>query len=230
VQPIEEAATSARPRLHVSFDADEDLLNALEFGRVREGQPPGSWEGITDELGILHDGPEGAPVGFQLKDASAFDPDVPALDELADAPRFDAPALGLENATIVEIILGALGFFRGQSSLDTQLFQAATAADGLEAAHLWFSCLQTGEQMANFGLGYTLLELGRDHDAYRFLRRYTELAPSLAWAWCYRGRAAAAIGEHQEARMAYRRAIALEKDDDPTIARELLAELRGASE
>ncbi len=139
------------------------------------------------------------------------------------------PALGLVDVSVGAIALAARAFFGGHSSLNRRLFDAAVAADGLEAAHAWMACLQAGDGMANFGLGYTLLELGFHRDAYRHLRHYTELAPCLAWAWCYRGRAAEALGDLAEARMAYRAAIALEPDDDPTTARELLAALRAAS-
>jgi tetratricopeptide (TPR) repeat protein len=229
LEPIEEAATSARPRLFISHDADDDLLTALELGRVHEGQPPGSWTGISEQVGILHDGPEGRPVGFQVKSFSTLDADAAEHAELWDGPRFDAPVLGLAEVTVGEIAVAARAFLGGHSSINVQLFDSAVAAEGLEAAHLWMACLQAGDAMANFGLGYTLLDLGHHRDAYRHLRHYTELAPCLAWAWCYRGQAAEAIGEHQEARTSYRRAIALEKDDDPTTARELLAALSRAA-
>jgi tetratricopeptide (TPR) repeat protein len=168
-------------------------------------------------------------VGFQVKDLSTLDADAPEHAEMWDGPRFDAPVLGLSDAPVGAIAVAARAFFGGESSLNVRLFDSAVEADGREAAHLWAACLQSGDAMAHFGLGYTLLDLGRHREAYRHLRRYTELAPSLAWAWCYRGQAAEALGELAEARMAYRRAIALERDDDPTTAREFLAALRGAS-
>jgi Flp pilus assembly protein TadD len=80
--------------------------------------------------------------------------------------------------------------------------------------------------MAHFGLGYTLFDLGRHHEAYRHLRHYTEIAPAGAWNWCWLGRAAEAIGEVAEARAAYERAIALSEEGDyDTDAAELLAAL-----
>lgn len=82
--------------------------------------------------------------------------------------------------------------------------------------------------MAHFGLGYTLLELGRDREAYRHLRYYAEIAPAHPWNHCWFGKAAAAIGEVEEARSAYLRAIELtEAGGDETDAPELLAELEG---
>ena len=68
-------------------------------------------------------------------------------------------------------------------------------------------------------------ELGRHHEAYRHLRYYAELAPAGAWNWCWYGKAAQAIGEIDEARRAYRRAIELEPSDQETDAPELLADL-----
>ncbi len=60
-----------------------------------------------------------------------------------------------------------------------------------------------------FGLGYTMYDLGRHREAYSHLRRYTELAPHNSWAWLWLGRAAEGVGEYDEARAAYRRALEL---------------------
>ena len=80
--------------------------------------------------------------------------------------------------------------------------------------------------MAHYGLGYTLLELGRDREAYPHLRAYAELVPHTAWAWCWLGQACAAMGETAEARRAFERAIALTGEGgDETDAEELLAAL-----
>ena len=78
---------------------------------------------------------------------------------------------------------------------------------------------------AHYGLGYTLLSLDRPHDAYRYLRYYTELTPANAWAWCFRGQAAEAMGEPAEARDCYQRAVELERDDLATDAGERLRAL-----
>ena len=64
----------------------------------------------------------------------------------------------------------------------------------------------------HFGLGYTLHDLGRHRTAYGHLRRYTELAPHNSWAWLWLGRSAEAVGELDEARAAYRRAIRRERE------------------
>lgn len=63
----------------------------------------------------------------------------------------------------------------------------------------------------NYGLGYTLHELGRHREAYRHLRAYTEITPSSSWAWCWLGYTCTALGELGEARGAYQRALELEE-------------------
>jgi Flp pilus assembly protein TadD len=71
-----------------------------------------------------------------------------------------------------------------------------------------------------------LLDLERPHDAYRHLRYYTEITPANAWAWCYRGRAAEAIGENDEARSCYERSVELAPaGEDATDAGERLDSL-----
>lgn len=94
-----------------------------------------------------------------------------------------------------------------------------------EALHLWLSCLEAGDSMAHFALGYTLYELERHHEAYRHLRYYTHIARAEPWNWCWFGKAATAVGELGEARFAYEHAIELSADADETYAPELLREL-----
>lgn len=64
---------------------------------------------------------------------------------------------------------------------------------------------------AHFGLGYTLVNTGRPDRGYAHLRRYTELAPTNAWAWCWLGQCCEALGRNSEARTAYERAITVEE-------------------
>lgn len=85
--------------------------------------------------------------------------------------------------------------------------------------------------MAHFGLGYTLLELGRHHEGYRHLRYYAELAPAHPWVQCWLGQAALAVGERGEAIEAFERAIELEQDGgEETNAAELLEGLLGSTD
>lgn len=81
--------------------------------------------------------------------------------------------------------------------------------------------------MAHHALGYTLYDLGRYHEAYRHLKAYTEIVPADGWAWRWLGKASEAIGEREEARSAYEKAIAL--DGDETDAPELLVLLLDGS-
>ena len=133
------------------------------------------------------------------------------------------PALGLRDSTAGEIVLAARPFLGGRSTVNRVYFNAAMRARGREAEEAWRYCLQSGDLMAHYGLGYTLHELGRSREAYRHLRAYTELVPADGWAWSWLGKACEAMGEAAEARSAYARAIAL--DGDATDAPRLLAEL-----
>lgn len=214
------------PRLYLNFIAESDWLIALEFGRVDDAQPPDNWRGVSKSFGFLHDGPDGPEVGFKILDFSEFDPEDPEVAEIWDGPRFDAPVLGLSCATAGEIVLAARSLFGNQSTVNRQFFDAATNAEGERALLLWLSCLQSGDAMAHFGLGYTLHELGRYPEAYRHLRYYTEIAPCGSWNWCWLGKAARDVGEIAEARVAFERALELENEGEvETEARELLAEL-----
>lgn len=213
------------PRLYLNHVAERDWLIALEFGRVHDSQPPENWRPVGEAFGFLHDGPDGPIVGFGVHDFAAFDADADEVSEIWAAPRFDAPALGLKAVTAGEIVLAARPFFGDRSSINRQLFRAAMTADGdpEEALELWVSCLQAGDAMAHYGLGYTLYELGRFPEAYRHLRHYTEIAPHGSWNWCWLGKAAEAVGETSEAKRAYARALELERaGDTATDAPELL--------
>src|SRR4051812_23695364 len=105
---------------------------AYEFGRIDDAQPPECWQGVTEQLGFLHDAPGGRVVGFKVLDFSEFDPEDVAAVEVWGEPRFDAPQLGLANASAGEIILAARSFFDGQDSLNRRLFSAAAQATGEE--------------------------------------------------------------------------------------------------
>lgn len=92
-----------------------------------------------------------------------------------------------------------------------------------EAVRSWRLCLECGDSMEHYGLGSTLLQLQRPREAYRHLRAYVEIARWNAWAWRWLGRACLELGEHEEARDAVTRALALEEaNGDETDAEELL--------
>jgi tetratricopeptide (TPR) repeat protein len=216
----------AAPRLYLNRIAEFDWLIALEFGRVDDGQPPENWRGVSDTFGFLHESPGGPEIGFKIVGFSEFDTDDPKVAEIWRRPRFDVPVLGLREVSAGEVVLAARALFGERSSINRQLFTAAIDAEGDEALRRWLACLQSGDAMAHYGLGYTLYGLGRFHEAYRHLRHYTEIAPCGSWSWCWLGRAAQAVGETSEARAAYERALELERaGGEETDARELLEAL-----
>jgi serine/threonine protein phosphatase PrpC len=202
------------PRLYVSHDTQFHWLVALEYGRVGEDQPPECWVLQSDTFAYLLDAPEGRVVGFRVNDFHTFDPEDPEVAAIWDEPRFDVPTLGLTNSTAGEIAIAARRRFGDTDSLNRRIFGLATGHQGEDALEHWQNCLESGDGMAHFALGYTLLELGRAQEAYGHLRHYTEIAPMGAWNWCWYGQAAEAVGELSEARRAYRRAIELDEDGE----------------
>lgn len=219
-----------RPRLYVSQEPGLGLFSAMEFGRVDDGQPAERWVGVGEHVGLLHDEPDGRCVGFAIKDVGDYNPDDPANAELWDGPRFDVPSLGLTDVPPNAVFVAARALFGSGRTMNRHLFSQAVGTNGEQALELWMRCLQAGDSMAHFALGYTLFELGRIPEAYRHLRHYIEIAPGDAWNWTWFGKAAAALGELEEARDAFRRAIAIDDerdtpDDERTEAAELLARL-----
>ncbi|MEJ7785469.1 MAG: hypothetical protein WKF96_11745 [Solirubrobacteraceae bacterium] len=216
-----------RPKLYLNHIAEFDWLIALEFGTVDDGQPSENWRGVCPEFGYLFDRPGGRALGFKLLDFSKFDPAEAEVAEIWREPLFDAPLLGLTGASAGEVVTAARALISGESTINRQYFSAAMATDGEEALSLWLACLQSGDCMAHFALGYTLFELGRFHEAYRHLRHYTEIAPCHSWNWCWLAKAAEAIGETDEAQRACERALSLtDAGDLETDAEEILARLQ----
>ncbi len=120
--------------------------------------------------------------------------------------RFDAPLFGLSSAPRRARSCSpcAPSCARiDELTMNRVYFHAALGEDGEEAAGYWRACLECGDMMAHYGLGYTALRargLPAPHGAYRHLRRYTELVPTNAWAWCWFGKACAALGALKLAR------------------------------
>ncbi len=216
------------PTLFLSRDVDYDYLSAIEPGRVLDGQPPELWLPLSEDFAYWRRPRGRRPRGFHVRRFAEFDVDDPAVARVWTGPRFAVPLLGLDEASAAEIILAARAYLGDEPTINRAYFDLATKLDGEQALASWRCCLESGDMMAHFALGYTLYELGRFREAYSHLRLYTELAPHCAWNWCWLGRAAAAIGETDEARGALERAIELTaQGDDETDADELLAELAG---
>lgn len=216
---------TTRPVLKLSLIPGMDHLSALELGVIDDGQPSERWvgTGADESVGLLHDAPDGRLVGFVIKDVSGYDPDAPDNAPLWDGPRVDVPELGLTDVPPNAVVVAARALYGDGPTVNRVFFAQAVAATGEDALQAWLLCLQAGDSMAHYALGYTLLELGRAPEAYRHLRYYAGIAPGASWSWCYYGRAAAAIGELAEAQAAYERAIEIGPDE--TDAEELLAAL-----
>ena len=217
---------STRPRLYINHAPELDWLIALEFGRVDDAQPE-NWRGVSDQLGFLYESPGGRCLGFKVLSFSSFDPSAEEADEVWSGPTFDVPLVGLTSVSAGEIVLATRALLGDQPTINRVYFNDAAGAQSPdEALALWSCCLEAGDSMAHFGLGYTLYERKRYPEAYRHLRHYTEIAPCGAWNWCWLGMAAEAVGEQAEARQAYERAIELEAGGgDETDAAERLARL-----
>lgn len=210
-----------RPVLYINRDLEYDWLIAIEFGRVVDGQPDDHLRRVGEDFAYVLDRPGGMTVGFGVGDLTTFD--VEALPELWEGTRFDAPLLGLRDVPAAAIVLAAQARLAEESTMNRVLFSLATNADGEQAVALWRQCLECGDSMAHYGLGYTLLELGRAREGYGHLREYVECCPWNAWAWCWLGRAHEALGELTDARAAYEQAVAL--DPGETDASDLLTAL-----
>ena len=200
-----------------------------------DGAPADAWRVIEDQVGFLSDA-DGRCIGFQVNGFGSFDPEAPELDVLwTDAPHFDAPLLGLRDASAGAICVAARVFLGDEPTLNRCYFNDAVSAGAAgyeaEAAELWALCLETGDAMAHYGLGYTLYALGDFRGAYRHLRVYTELTPHNAWSWCWLGRVCIALGELDEARSVLEKAVEMEAQcGETTGAPELLEELDGRHE
>ena len=230
---VDKDPTVTRPALQISYDSDRDFLWALVPGAVIDGQMEDEVEEHLDGLFVYRRGPEGPVIGFGVDEAFAWD----VMGNLEDEPevvwggklRFDAPTLALRDASIGEVVLAAQATI-SSSTPDVILFDLAVAAGCQEqwddAEGLWRACLEAGDMKAHFGLGYTLVELGRPREAFGHLRMYTEINPRNSWAWLWRGRAAEDMGELEEAKQSYARALEAEEDGSyETDADERLARL-----
>jgi hypothetical protein len=147
----------------------------------RRRQPERNWHVISEHCRLLYSEPGDRLLGFDTRALSKLDLDGLEAEGLFEGPRFDVSVLGLRDATTGEIRLAARGSLKDEPTLDVAFFRAAVSAgtrgDLDEPEESWRLCLEAGGMEAHYGLGYTLLELDRPHDAYRHLRYYTEITP-----------------------------------------------------
>src|SRR3954452_5558807 len=196
--------------VHLSVNVTDDWLEAVEFGAVVDGRPASQLVEVTSDVRFVLRSARGPIAGFTVHRFSQVD-----IDDLGDVafgdPRFAVPLLGMDEATIGEVILAARARFE-VSTADVCFFMLALSCAEDEgdlegASGHWLSCVEAGDMRGHFGLGYTLYDVGRHRESYGHLRRYTELAPHNSWSWLWLGRAAEGIGEVEEARNACVRAI-----------------------
>ena len=232
--------TASPVPLHLSVDPWWDLLTALAYGRTDDGLPAEQVV-VPDEeprIRIVLDAPgSSVAIGFNVSEPHEIDVGSLGASELWSGPRFDVPSLAITGASVAEVLLAVQRrFVPGEPTADAIHFHGALGSaveDGDDAPtsfetliEQWRLALEAGEMKALFGLGYTLVEAGRPRDAYDVLRRYTELTPHNAWAWCWLGRACVDLGEDVEARQAFERAVACERAGSfETDAATLLADL-----
>ena len=209
---LDELAPASVP-LHLSVNVSDDWIEGVEFGSVIDGRPPEQTVELSPDARYVLRGANGPVCGFAVHGFAGVD--LEALGAFG-GPRFAVPVLGLDSASLGEVVLAARGRF-DVSTADVCFFTLALASaeehDDLEAAaDHWLSCAESGDMRGLFGLGYTLFDLGREQEAYSYLRRYSELAAHNSWAWLWLGRAAEAIGELDEAGRAYRTAIRRQRE------------------
>lgn len=220
-----------RPTLFISLDADADWLTAIAYGSVDDDVDPRRWDAFSCRSAWLLDRPGGEPIGMTVQEVSTADLDDPLglgghFEDFVDpaGPRFDAPTLGLTNVTAAEVLVTAYTAHKGEHTLNRAFFNAAMNATGTEALRLWSLCLESGDQMAHYGLGLTKFELDDFRGALDHLRHYATLATHSAWTHSWLGRAALAAGHDEEGILALRRAVELGLDaGTETDAEDMLA-------
>ena len=222
--------TERRQPLYLSRDAHYEYLTAIEWGRVEDGQAPDQWLEVSEDFSFLLDSPEGRIIGFRIEGLLRWEPLEEEEQAIKAAGRFDAPVLGLRNAGALRIAADAARFFGEDNSINRDFFDRATecgANDEYEQELYWWRCcLQAGDAMAHFGIGYTLCDLGRYREALPYLRHYARIASHGPWSWVWLGRCQSGLGRFEQARDSYAKATALsEAGADKTDAPELLAEL-----
>jgi ADP-ribosyl-[dinitrogen reductase] hydrolase len=193
----------------VSNVPDHDSLYVLERGYVYDGLEPERKIEICDGVSLVLDLDRRSCVGFIFGGLAEFDFEAQSSAGVWTGPRFDVPALGIEQGTIGLIAATARLVLGAARTPDRLLFDAATrVTDREEALALWETDLAEGDELARFALGYTLLALGRPEEAHEQLKRYSALVRANAWAWCYLGQACDQLDDHEGAEYAYREAVA----------------------
>jgi tetratricopeptide (TPR) repeat protein len=206
----------------------KELLEITEYGCVWDGQPDEQLRVIEDErIAYLLDD-EGRAIAAAI--IQPFDLDPLEIPGIWDEPRFVIPALGPEELSIGEILLLVHARYRPDEATNDALhFQAGIEAqdENPELAISMFKlAVEAGDMKGHYSLGYVMFNHGMAREAAEHLKIYTRLTPYNAWAWCWLGKAQAALGETAAARSSYERALEVEDASGfETDAAELLERL-----
>src|SRR4051812_29094688 len=96
--------------LHLSVNVTDDWLEAIEFGAVVDGRPASQLVEVSSDARYVLRSARGPIAGFTVHRFSQLD-----LDDFGDAgfgdPRFSVPLLGLDSASIGEVVLAARARF-----------------------------------------------------------------------------------------------------------------------
>ncbi|MGB1583810.1 MAG: hypothetical protein ACPHCI_08470 [Solirubrobacterales bacterium] len=206
----------SRPILYLDHDPDNDRLDAIEFGRVADGQPPDSWRWVGRDFAYLHDLSTGRCVGFTVRRFSVFEPDRELERLELWFNHFHAPVLAVNNASADAVFRSARRFFNGEASSNRRYLNAAVKADNLgDAIAALLRSLQTGYLSAHLPLGITRFIHGDQTRAEMHLRTYVELAPCSPDAHRWLAKLYKQIGQHRAARFHRDRAWNLASVDHP---------------
>jgi tetratricopeptide (TPR) repeat protein len=205
----------------------KELLEITEYGCVWDGQPEAQVRVVEDRIGILLD-EHGRALAAAVQQPFEIDP--LAIPGIWGEPRFVIPTLGPEELSLGEILLLVQARYRPDEPTNDALhFQAGIEAqdENPELAISMFKlAVEAGDMKGHYSLGYVMLNHGMAREAAEHLKIYTRLTPYNAWAWCWLGKAQAALGETAAARSSYQRALEVEDASGfETDAAELLERL-----
>jgi hypothetical protein len=169
----------------VSHLPEEDTLYVLLRGYVADGLEPERKVEICEGVSLVLDLDGKACVGFIFGGLSDFDFEASTNAAVWTGPRFDVPALGIDQGTVGLVSATARLVLGTPRTPDRLLFDTAVnVTDPEEALAIWEACLAEGNELARYAIGYTLLELERPEEAHEQLKRYSALVRRNAWAWC----------------------------------------------
>ena len=190
----------------------KELLEITEYGCVWDGQPEQQLRVIEDERIAFMVDDSGRAIAAAV--TQPFDLDPLETPGIWDEPRFVIPTLGPEDLNIGEILLLVHArYLPDEPTNDALHFQAGIEAqdENPELAISMFKlAVEAGDMKGHYSLGYVMLNHGMARPAAEHLKIYTRLTPYNAWAWCWLGKAQAALGEIAAARASYERALEAE--------------------